>query len=145
MSFVKRIYDFFFFYVPYRTFLYYSTSSMPKFSAFILLLFLISSNFVSIFLIVSQFCEFGYSLFSEDKIKNRFVDIPLLLLPFVLIILLFYLSNKEVLKKKIMNFEGAAKEEKDKLNLYYWLYVIGSIFLFFLAIMSPLWTKGIKS
>ena len=140
---LNKLFEFFFFYVPYRAYKYYSTSPTPKISAFILLLFLLSSHVFSFFIIFNEINELDYSLFSEDKVKNRFVTIPLMLLPFTLFMLLFYILNRETLKNKAIAFEAYSDKDQKRYGLYYWCYVVGSILFFLSALVSPLWVKAL--
>lgn len=140
-TFFHRAYKFFFFYVPYKSYLYYRTSPTPKFSAFVLLLFLSSSNVFSLFLLANQFFGWEFSGFTGNRIVNKFVVIPLLLSPFVLLALLFYTHNKEAMKQAVIDFENYSELNQKMGNRYYWLYVGASIALFFSALSSPLWLK----
>jgi hypothetical protein len=134
-----RVFDFFLYYVPYRAFVYYRTSPTPKFSAFILLLFIISSNVFSIFLILNHVLNWEYSILSENRVTNRFVVIPLMLSPFIVLIMLFYTLNRNRVRERVIFFENLAVRDKSRLNMFFWLYIVGSIILFLLAITSPVW------
>lgn len=136
---LNKVFTFFFYYIPYRTYLYYKTSPTPKFSTFILLLFLSSSNIISIFFILNQINNWRYTILTENKMMNKFVFIPLFLSPLVVAILSFYYVKKEKVREMNKYYTNMPSSEKSRLNLLFWLYVTASIIFFLSGVMSPLW------
>lgn len=135
------LYMFLCFYVPYRSYLYYKESPAPKFSTFILLLFIISSHFFSLLLLANQISGNDFSILSDKRAYNKFILIPLLLLPFIFFMLLFYNLNRDAISNAFRDFDMSPESAKKVRNTYFWIYVVFSIVLFFASITSPLWLK----
>lgn len=136
---LRRMYRFFFFYVPYRAYLYYKASPTPKFSAFILLLFLLSSNVFSVFLLMNRFFVLGFFESASHRATTKFIVVPLFLSPFVLLMLLFLWFKKDELKLAFKEFDNYSELNRKVADRYYWFYVCMSVVLFFASLTSPLW------
>lgn len=135
----NEVYKFFFYYVPYRSYQYYKMSPTPKFSTFILLVFILTSHIFSIFLLIKQYLGYDISVLSSNKAYNKFVLIPSLCVPFVLLMLIFYKLNSRKLISAFKEFDESAESKKKVRNMYYWIYISFSILFFFASITSPLW------
>lgn len=138
---LTKFFRFFLFYVPYRSYQYYKESPTPKFSTFILLLFLLSSHIFSLLLLFSQFFVRDFSILSNNRAYNKFIMIPLCLLPFILVMLLFYKLNRSRIRMTFLEFEQSEDVIQNVRNKYYWIYISLSIVFFFASITSPLWLK----
>lgn len=75
---------------------------------------------------------------STNTSLNRFVLIPLSISPIFIGLFLFYRRNQNRINAKLKELKNADKDRTKRLNRMFWSYIIGTIALFFMSLVSPL-------
>ena len=115
------------FYWMYRNLQKIRTNDTPVFNAYLLICVLQMANIGTIFVLINYFLK-------VDIVKISAVYIGLALAFSVMIINYFFLySNREAIFKE---YEDIPSERKTKGQIYFWLYVILSFVIFFVAVAN---------
>lgn len=137
---MKSLYDFFFFYIPFKVHKYYDGDSIQKFSTYIAVVVIISLNLFSIYFIGSVYIGSKLFFFDNDFL-NKFIGIPLLLSPVFLFTYFFYKRNEVKYEEYFVLFESYPLGKKKKKQLLFWCFIVFTFAFFLSSITSPLWIK----
>jgi uncharacterized protein YqhQ len=111
-----------------------------KIYAYISLGFLVMLNLVMLTLFISLFL--GISLMNEvlteNKILNRFVLIPLICAPVFILLWIYYKINQSSIDIRYREYVRMSLSKRRIIDNKVKIYIIGSIILLFLSIVSPL-------
>lgn len=83
-------------------------------------------------------------LYTNDRLLNRIVIIPLLISPIFIALFIVYKKNHEKISIYFDYFENMTISEKKKYNIYFLLYISISVLFLLLSVTSPLWLKAIN-
>ncbi len=127
----------FYYYMLYRFLTYndYGDGKLNWSEALIFTLTWVSLHIMSILFCVSTFIDFDIinSMRTGNAFLDRFIIIPVTLIPFVLVLLLIFQKRKHKIIRLVSEFE---KESKKKRMRRGWLIVFYFIFSFFIMVLS---------
>jgi hypothetical protein len=107
---------------------------------------LLMFNFMAINALLSTFFNWDYnnlfSVQSDNKFVNRFLIVPIKILPIFLLVYVVYKINKEKINLYVKEFRQAATKPNN-LEIIFWVYIIFSSLLLIFSIISPTLFKPI--
>lgn len=133
-------------YIFYRFILYHNYALNLKYQklfAYLNICCLLILNAVSLLLFIESFVNvdiLGFFL-TENSNLNKFVRIPVLISPIFITILLYYNKNEKKIEEYLIKFANLDEIQSKKMNVKFLVYIIASIMLFLLSILSPLFLQ----
>jgi len=135
---MRAIIDFIFFYFPYRVFKYYSDDLLPRFSAVVALLAIYMFQLVGTFFIINSFTGI-FEGRSRDRLVVKYVYGPILISGVLIVMIMFYLINRNKFKLLFIKFDNYPNELNKRLGWYCLAYFFFAIIILGIGITSPLW------
>jgi len=131
---MRKYFELFCFYVPYK---FYKFSEGEKgLSAYLAMLALILVDSFFLYTLIGGFFSWSSIEFSDDRLINKYVVIPKLASPFVVMTLLFYFFNKERFRRKFEEYDSMTAQQKKMPNLFYYGVLVFSLLLLIISIIS---------
>ncbi len=129
-------------YIYFRFIEYYKDENninRQRLYAFIGLGALIVFNLLTITMFLDTFFNTHISRFGlgENAYLNRFIKIPLLISPVFIILWFVYWKNRRIIEHYLIDFKTIPKENKMKMDIVFWVYVIGTCLSVLLIAISP--------
>ncbi len=127
----------------------FSTAFFRKATTYVQMLFFILINILSIVFIADSFFASDLShvngLLGKDRVMDRLVYIPLLCLPLLIILIIYFRINKDIVEGEMALYDSMDKKERGKKNAILVKYIVLSVVLFALGITSSTWVKWLVS
>lgn len=104
---------------------------------------LVVFNLITVKNVIDVLFDLHIAMFGlgENEYLNRLVIIPLLISPIFIILWIIYKKNKNTIEEYLAEFKTMSKEDKKDLNLFFWVYTVGTCLLFLLSLITPIFTR----